>query len=277
MEVPEKLDTLENEFKILKSELKETLTNVRDFLLMVRPLPGTGGGGLLFENDEDDQLLNLGDPFAEMENESPESEIPPMDTEGDVPDPEMASADEETLAGVDSLNEMLGDIPEPEMASANEETLNEVESPEGMLSENTSSPEEGGNMKAKEEGTSQMNSQVNLLANLVHWIAFAKKDIGTERIAGFLDVYGVSRRLPDGLKEFILHLADTVEEAPADNNLADSWTRLTLELHGILAGGSPFHSPEAFVDDKNNETQHSNNGNGNLQSITETIASQIEF
>ena len=58
----------------------------------------------------------------------------------------------------------------------------------------------------------------------------------------------MSRELTPGLKELILHLSDTVEERTGDASMADNWTRLTLELHGILSGGMPFHSSEQLLD-----------------------------
>ena len=84
--------------------------------------------------------------------------------------------------------------------------------------------------------------RVDLLANLIRWIASARAEIGTEQFATFLEVYGISGHLTQEFKEVILHLAETAETPPPGSSSADTWSRLMLELHGILTGGEgPLH------------------------------------
>jgi hypothetical protein len=91
-------------------------------------------------------------------------------------------------------------------------------------------------------------SQVNLLANLIRWVSVAKKDVGIEQLPIFLETYGIGGDLPPELKEGILRLADVIEEKTADVDGADAWSRLILELHGILTGGgAPLLPPSSFL------------------------------
>jgi len=87
------------------------------------------------------------------------------------------------------------------------------------------------------EEASQSAPGVNLLANLIRWVATAKREIASEQLLTLLEVYGISGYLSPELKEVILHLADITEQQSVEENAADIWSRLTLELHGILVGG----------------------------------------
>ncbi|MFH1003279.1 MAG: hypothetical protein V1780_03965, partial [Chloroflexota bacterium] len=50
--------------------------------------------------------------------------------------------------------------------------------------------------------------QVNMLANLVRWVALARREIGNEQLPTFLDVYSFSENLSPELREIILGLAE---------------------------------------------------------------------
>ena len=55
-----------------------------------------------------------------------------------------------------------------------------------------------------------------------------------EQLSRFLEVYSVTGQITPELKEGILHLVDTTAQLPREDNKADVWSRLILELHGIL-------------------------------------------
>lgn len=80
--------------------------------------------------------------------------------------------------------------------------------------------------------------QANQLPNLIRWVSVAKREIGSAQLPTFLEAYGVRGHLSSEMKEVILHLAVVVSEQPSDASPADVWSRLTLELHGILTDGS---------------------------------------
>ena len=104
---------------------------------------------------------------------------------------------------------------------------------------------------------SQPTPKVNLLANIIQWVAKAKKEIGKEQLLTFLEVYGISGHLSPELKEVILHLADITSEQPEATN-AEVWGQSMLSLHGILTGGdTPLHPVKPFWSNGDNETQPS--------------------
>jgi hypothetical protein len=79
--------------------------------------------------------------------------------------------------------------------------------------------------------------QANQLPNLIRWVSVAKKEIGSSQLPTFLEAYSVRGHLTPAMKEIILHLAAVVAEGSTEPSSADVWSRLTLELHGILSDG----------------------------------------
>ena len=89
---------------------------------------------------------------------------------------------------------------------------------------------------------SQSIPKVNLLANLINWVARARKEIGHEQLPVFLEVYGISGHLSPELKEAIIHLSEISKEQPEVASTAEIWSQCMLALHGILTGGdAPLH------------------------------------
>ena len=84
--------------------------------------------------------------------------------------------------------------------------------------------------------------RVNMLANLINWVSRAKREIGSEQLPVFLEVYGISGHLSPELKDIILHLAEITGEKSAAGTDAGVWSESMLSLHGILTGGeAPMH------------------------------------
>jgi len=103
---------------------------------------------------------------------------------------------------------------------------------------------------------SQSIPKVNMLANLVNWVAKAKKEIGYEMLPTFLEVYGISGHLTPELKEVILQLAEITKERPDVDTDADIWSQSMLSLHGVLTGGdAPLHPVIPSWEDANEEAQ----------------------
>ena len=97
-----------------------------------------------------------------------------------------------------------------------------------------------------EKTTADINQgtpKVNMLANLINWVAKAKKEIGDEMLPTFLEVYGVSGHLSLELKEVILNLAERTKEKTEPCTDAEVWSQAMLSLHGILTGGDAPLNP----------------------------------
>jgi hypothetical protein len=84
--------------------------------------------------------------------------------------------------------------------------------------------------------------KVNMLANLINWVARANREIGRDQIPTFLEVYGISGYLSPELKDVILHLSEITEEKMEISSSTEIWSQAMLLLHGILTGGdAPLH------------------------------------
>jgi len=99
---------------------------------------------------------------------------------------------------------------------------------------------------------------VNLLASLIRWVSIAKKELGIQQLCDFLEIYGISGNLSPEVKDIILHLAEISGEQTDDVRASDVWSRLILELHGILVGGeAPLYPLRPFL--KNGDGKQSRN------------------
>ena len=299
MEDTKKLDTLEEELKLMKGELKQSIASVRDYLLNME-LPSSEFATVLAALGGDgEQKITMKGSFSAPPDTSPSgpAQEEPVTEEEEVIEPESELSPEEEAfepeselspgeeafepaselspgeEGLSSPGEPSGNesamFPEDELADQYQdedlglapELLPEEEPDEQEESLMTESelpveeePMEYGNINT--EVISQSTPKVNLLANIIQWIARAKKEIGKEQLPTFLEVYGISGHLSPELKEMILHLADITSEQPEAVNAAEVWGQSMLSLHGILTGGdAPLHPVKPFWDDGNNEIQ----------------------
>jgi len=267
MENEKQLQTIEEELKLLKGELKQTLASVRDYLLNME-LPTTEFSTILAAlGDSGDQTVNMKGTFQlppdNQAQEEPEPE-PEADSEAE---PEAKKAKAEAHDTKDHSGGSHGkNGEEPDMSEEEEADMPEDEDllPEGEEMELEEVPEMEEEMFREEEPlmadvelpfedqpmdyakiSNELNQsvpKVNLLANLISWISVARREIGDDQLATFLEVYGISGHLSPEMKDVILHLADITSEKPGENNMAEIWSNSMLSLHGILTGGeSPLN------------------------------------
>jgi hypothetical protein len=259
MEADKKLEALEEELKLMKGELKQTLASVRDYLLNME-LPSSEFATILAAlGDGDNQKVTMkgilnsdkdaesGEPTLEEKDEltpeepqeeslQPESELSPeedlispdesLETESELP------LEDELIDQDENLEPEAELFPEEETGEPDEQDEQLMPEPDLLIEEEQQMEQEKINAEV-----SQAIPKVNLLANLINWIAKAKKEIGPEQMPVFLEVYGISGHLTPELKEVILHLADITSEQPEDPNKAEIWSQAMLSLHGILTGG----------------------------------------
>ena len=298
------IEALEEEVKLLKGEMKQSLASVRDYLLnMELPssefatvLAALGGendtkltldGGLMSPpgagtdekgSEEDGDALpeetvseehefgDPGDEFADEEGFTPDDPMQDM-LEGEEPGDETGEFDEDGQPrhggaddilsdgqtidelgeeGEDALEDLSGDGEEDELEESLDELDDELEDsledeldtgldeeaePELFTEEEL--PMERVKVSSEVE---QSIPKVNLLANLIAWVARAKRDIGHDQIPTLLEVYGISGHLSPELKDIILHLADITQEQE-DPSAAEIWSQTLSSLHGVLTGG----------------------------------------
>ena len=263
MEANKRVETLENEFKLIKGELKQTLASVRDYLTSFKLPPPGDAEFLKYIDGEEKQQVIMGGAISHTSDVSV-TQPTPAPGSGRL---EKGSGSPEGSVAADELADSLPETPDSAPPSAEpspgslayqaaipgEFGAAEEEPPEpktgyGALEWMERARDENvlerGDRKTGEEAViDQSTPRVNLLSNLIRWVASAKKDLGDEQLAAFLEVYGVSGNLSPELKEIILNLVEVTEAAPADTSAADVWSRLILELHGILTGGyAPLHT-----------------------------------
>ncbi len=206
METDKRVEALESELKLMKGEVKQTLAGVRDYLVNLK-LPASQEATLLAA------AISGGGSDMSVDGKFT---IEKKDDDKSVRDTLPGKEPTEDGASEDGVSEEGGPS-EPELSQEEEQ----MERGKTGLEMGLSVP------------------PVNLIANLVRWVANAKKQIGGEQLPAFLEVYGISGHLSNELKETILQLAGmTAAAQPEDASAADRWSQLMLELHGILAGGT---------------------------------------
>jgi hypothetical protein len=81
---------------------------------------------------------------------------------------------------------------------------------------------------------------LNLLSNLVYWVALAKQRVGEQQLQDILELYIKSGHSYPELRDLLLHVSDLVDATPVSvSQSAGEWMDLMFHLHGILTGGSP--------------------------------------
>jgi hypothetical protein len=274
-----KLDALQEEIKLMKGELKQSLSSVRDYLLNME-LPSSEISNILTELGDEGQSVNmkgsLSAPKEEPKMEEPvnedtqamedeeaadtddllDLEQPQDETEETSEEtPEDMTSEEEELPEEEVSEEEIPEIEEEELPSAEEELLpqDEIseEYPEEELQPEMSEEIEEEEPLMQEEPLMETGNyedlnlsvpKVNMLANLINWVSRANKEIGKDNIETFLEVYGISGHLSQELKEVILRLSEIAEQASDINTSTEIWSQAMLLLHGILTGGdAPLH------------------------------------
>jgi hypothetical protein len=273
-----RLDTLQDEIKLLKGELKNSLASVRDYLLNME-LPSSEFSTILaaLNADGGSQKITLDGNLANTMTTKPEEpgteeteeekqdegdeentdeleqpaededllnvEEPPADETEELSDENLVDEDENLVDEDESLNPEDA-LPPQDKAGENDEIDTSDEQDEAITPESELPIEEEQPMENEPTATdvSLLTPKVNMLANLINWVARAKKEIGYEQIPTFLEVYGISGHLSSELKEVIIHLAEISIEQPEVANNAEVWSQAMLALHGIITGGdAPLH------------------------------------
>ncbi|MBN1161551.1 MAG: hypothetical protein JXA17_06375 [Dehalococcoidales bacterium] len=277
-----RLDILQDEIKLLKAEVKNSLASVRDYLLNME-LPSSEFSTILAALSGDNADPQKMDVDSHVSGDKMES-MPQPDLFND----KLDNADQELAneAGPDEYEEMLdfegpdkteepsdddiykeGQSPEalkldeelPDETEEDEEELSpedeldESEEDETIGDENDEVTEEEPELPLEEvqpmEYDRPMNDiaqgipKVNMLANLINWVAKARQEIGYEQLPALLEVYGTSGHLSPELKDVILNLAEIIQDHSELAAESEIWSQSILSLHGILTGGDAPLNP----------------------------------
>jgi hypothetical protein len=241
MEIENRVEGLEGEFKLIKGEVKQSLTDIRDYVLEGKPVPQAA--------PLEEEPLREVPPVRQMgtrptDASKPSEEQPEYERLEEIVDEDLPGTSEQ--APFDQLPPFQEEPPQEEPPPEKTDSLPpedykpsekqpEPEQFEDKVEEKLPQPIKEEKMTEK---ASRSMLQANQLPNLIRWVSIAKKEIGASQLPTFLEAYGVRGHLSAELKEIILHLAAVVSEQSSDASPADVWSRLTLELHGILTDSS---------------------------------------
>jgi hypothetical protein len=271
MAVDKKLESLQEEIKLLKGEVKSSLASVRDYLLNME-LPSSEFSTILaaLNADGTSQKVTIDGNLANTMRTKPEEpgteetekemqdEVEEENTdelEQPAEDEDLLNVEEPTTDETEELSdENLVDedeslnpedtLPPQDETDEDDELDTSDEQDEAITPESELPIEEEQPMENEPTTTdvSLLTPKVNMLANLINWVARAKEEIGYEQIPTFLEVYGISGHLSSELKEVIIHLSEITRERPEVANNAEVWSQAMLALHGIITGGdAPLH------------------------------------
>jgi hypothetical protein len=253
MATEDRVKVLEGEFKLIKSELRQTLSSVRDFLLDFKLPPVQEEPGVVKQTESetnteennqkpDEQQSGLDDPGGDGvdgDGYSPAQDQMADASEGDQPFGQSGSGQEpadECLPPLDS------DLAEGEELSSGDmpgQTSDE-DSTDGNQTEEENLDGTDQNEDVDDGRTDDRRAttpQVNMLASLIRWVALAKKEIGSSQLPVFLNVYATTGGLSDEMKEIILHLAEVTtnpnlsDETPDNGQVISEQVKLCMEIN----------------------------------------------
>jgi len=262
MEIDKRVEELEGEFKLIKGEVKQSLSDIRDYVLggdfvpEVMPLeevprhdirpaaqmasPPPGVAQPLQQAGAYEEIEEVLDEIMSPATEEPSLEAPQLEEEPSFQVPQWEEKPPfETPQLEQQATPEVPPVDEPDTPAMEPESLSHEEVVKAKPHE---ASDDGLQETGKEDnmiGDARSSLlQANQLPNLIRWVSAAKREIGSAQLPTFLEAYSVRGHLSPAMKEIILHLAVVVAEETTGPSSADVWSRLTLELHGILSDGS---------------------------------------
>jgi hypothetical protein len=229
MEIGKRIEVLESESKLLRGEIKTTITNIRELLatVLLEPL----GAGSTSENGQAqaaaqkvpgfDQDKKDGGVSAAGQKLSENFENRVLETliaHDAILNHEIAKKDlvlppkqPPRQAEIDGSGGKDGMPPKPEMMSSPDKK-NEEEKPEPKKQSIKKVPVNADDKPVEDPGSPSVASEVNPLVSLIRWVAQAKKDLGKGQLPVFLEIYTIGGTVSSELKEVILRLAEVTDD-----------------------------------------------------------------
>jgi hypothetical protein len=244
MSADDRVKVLEGEFKLIKSELRQTLSSVRDFLLDLKIPQIQEEVSKQEEAQQAQQAQQAGDngQQAGAGSDQQPTQEPAFDNSNSGFDSQGSTA-QDAAPGLDMPEDSntLDETPAEEQPDGFEALADEDSDETGMTSgdmpgesdsgsDSEDSEEEEEQGEAKTGGAQPVVSQVNLLANLIRWVSKAKKEIGAAQLPVFLDVYATTGTLTQETRDTILQLAEATTDPVIDSGSAEKKSLITEEI-----------------------------------------------
>lgn len=253
MNLEQKLEYLEGEMGLMKGEIKQTLVDLREFI-MKQGAPFVMAGA--------PPQVSADQPSEDGEKEAPAGPSP-IKQVSLAPEPEVVDdgvgdiqTDDGGLSPAD-IQRMLNDarakgreeagssplpdddLPQVQVIPSAWETaggLTEPAQPQGTVEERTVVP---GLPTSGDPYPDASALDANLLTNLTRWVGGVKRRLGSEQLAGLLEIYKMTGHLPQVVENLIYFLAglDALPDESSDqvftlDDLMDS----LLQLHAVVYG-----------------------------------------
>jgi len=205
MDMTKKVQQLEDEVKLLKNEVHQTLLDIKESL----------ASGAAYQQPPSSPVP------AEPPTTPPKFEVPVQEEE---PAPRVERREREE---------------EPEMSQAEVRTEEKMDYVPSFVEHRVPREEPGPSRRKADGDGDSRRIDLATLATLGNWADRSARRIGRERVEAILDVYQVTGYLPQNLKEVLLRLL-ALDNAPVNEeeiSLRDCITVL-LELNGIVIGHS---------------------------------------
>ena len=205
MDMTKKVQQLEDEVKLLKNEVHQTLLDIKESLV----------SGATYQQPPSSPAP------AEPPTTPPKFEVPVQEEE---PAPRVERREREE---------------EPEMSQAEVRTEEKMDYVPSFVEHRVPREEPGPSRRKADGDGDSRRIDLATLATLGNWADRSARRIGRERVEAILDVYQVTGYLPQNLKEVLLRLL-ALDNAPVNEeeiSLRDCITVL-LELNGIVIGHS---------------------------------------
>lgn len=247
-DLEKRVNELEDDFKLIKGEIRSTVFNVRDFMGDIKTITS---------QIEADAAFSASAEASGGPNNSPQPppESPPAPTPKKK-DADPPSSPEENMKPTSTPEKPAQEKPplkkdDPRsffaVPTVFPDTAPPVEQkPEKPADKHNQPGEDAGpnlnENKTDPEVVPQQRSEINPLVNLISWLARVKKELGKEGLASLLDVYSFSAPISPDLRGNILKLSaiifDKVREEERVSDLSQRIKyRLSLTFERYSASG----------------------------------------
>ncbi len=234
MDMTKKIQHLEDELKLLKNEVQNTLLDIKDSLASGYQ-PSTAATSA-------PPIVQVAPPPSQPESSPAPTESAELQAKPEVkveePTPKAERQEPEPRFQQQSASK-----PEPEarptVAPGQTEVATEEKEYVPSFVEYRIPVQENGSRKAESDGGNGDKTDLATLATLGDWADRSARRVGRERVEAILEVYQATGYLPLNLKTVLLKLL-ALDNAPVSEDpvsLRDCITVL-LELNGIVIGHS---------------------------------------
>ena len=242
MSLERKIETIEGEMGVMKGEIKQTLVDLREFIMRQgSPFASAEAGPAVGAPPTDLQRLlrEARESVREEASASVRSEVEALRQEAEsLSTNEPASASGQDVAATAATEEPL---PPPAQQPAAERG---PEQPRVVRIQQTAPAAGQEAERVSISPAADMDPafgplDANLLTNLMRWVGGVKRRLGASQLPGFLEMYKLTGHLPPVMEKLIYHLAelDALPDESYDqiftlDDLMDS----LLQLHAIVYG-----------------------------------------